>query len=862
MKKAISHFFVLYAVLILTVPAAFSQPDEFIWAKSAGGISQDYGRGIATDGAGNSVVTGYFESTVTFGAGEANETSLTSTGSTDIFVAKYNSNSALLWAKNVGGTAGDRGYAVATDGAGNSVVTGYFKSTVTFGAGEANETSLTSTGSTDIFVAKYNPNGVLLWVKKAGSDVTESGNGVATDDVGNSVITGYFAGTATFGVGEANETSLTSADSKDIFVAKYNPDGTLLWAKKAGGRDTDEGNGIATDGAGNSLVTGHFQETATFGAGEPNETSLTSTGFMSIFVAKYNPDGALLWAKKADGVGHVEGNSVAADGAGNSVVTGWIYGTVTFGAGEANETTLTTNLSHASIDIFVAKYNPDGTLLWAKQAGGNENDATEDKGLGIATDGAGNCLVTGYFQDYVTIFGAGEANETTLRGNAPENIFIAKYNPDGMLLWAIKPSSGLVSGHGIAIDNVNNSVITGFFYNYPTTFGEGEANETTLTNAGEWDIFVAKYGDNSTSTNQPPTVISISVPLDPVDINNQPVSASATFSDPDGANSAPYTCTFDYGDGTNPEAGTVNGSTCTGPDHIYAEAGVYVVTVTVTDKDGASDSKTATDFIVIYDPAGGFVTGGGWIMSPEGAYAADPDLTGKANFGFVSKYKKGASVPTGNTEFKFKAGNLKFHSNNYDWLVIAGANAKYKGSGTINGNGNYGFMLTATDAAKTPSTDVDLFRIKIWDKNNGDGMVYDNKMGSNDDGYDGTEIGGGNIKIHKGGNKKPVVPGSNEELTSGSTPESYALEQNYPNPFNPTTEISFALPEAETVKLSIYNTNGQLIRTLVNGFCSEGFHSVMWNATDESGSRATSGMYVYVLQAGEMVLRNKMLLMK
>ncbi len=93
-------------------------------------------------------------------------------------------------------------------------------------------------------------------------------------------------------------------------------------------------------------------------------------------------------------------------------------------------------------------------------------------------------------------------------------------------------------------------------------------------------------------------------------------------------------------------------------------------------------------------------------------------------------------------------------------------------------------------------------------------------------------------------------------------PGDYLLSQNYPNPFNPTTEITFALPNAETVKLSIYNTSGQLIHTLVNGFYSEGFHSVMWNATDESGSRVTSGMYMYVLQAGETVLQNKMLLMK
>ncbi len=93
--------------------------------------------------------------------------------------------------------------------------------------------------------------------------------------------------------------------------------------------------------------------------------------------------------------------------------------------------------------------------------------------------------------------------------------------------------------------------------------------------------------------------------------------------------------------------------------------------------------------MVVYDPEGGFVTGGGWIDSPAGVYAADPLLTGKANSGFVSKSKKDQSTPVGNTEFQFKSGDLNFHSDSYDWLVIAGNKAMYKGTGTINSEGNY-----------------------------------------------------------------------------------------------------------------------------------------------------------------------------
>ena len=134
----------------------------------------------------------------------------------------------------------------------------------------------------------------------------------------------------------------------------------------------------------------------------------------------------------------------------------------------------------------------------------------------------------------------------------------------------------------------------------------------------------------------------------------------------------------------------------------------------MTDDDRDSDESTF-QYIVVYDPEGGFVTGGGWIQSPQGAYRPNPSLTGKANFGFVSRYKKGANVPTGNTQFQFKVADLNFHSDTYQWLVVSGARARYKGVGTINGQGAYKFLLTAVDADINPNDniEVDRFRIKI-----------------------------------------------------------------------------------------------------------------------------------------------------
>lgn len=175
--------------------------------------------------------------------------------------------------------------------------------------------------------------------------------------------------------------------------------------------------------------------------------------------------------------------------------------------------------------------------------------------------------------------------------------------------------------------------------------------------------------------------------------------------------------------------------------------GVYDVQLIVND--GQVDSQPSSTFVVIYDPNGGFVTGGGWILSPDTACPIFCNgATGRANFGFVAKYKKGQSIPDGNTQFQFQAGAFNFQSLQYEWLVIAGANAKFKGVGTINGSGNFGFMLTGTDSGIKGDGSSDTFRIKIWDKDGGDVVIYDNQMGASDDSYAGTVLEGGSIIIH------------------------------------------------------------------------------------------------------------------
>ena len=196
---------------------------------------------------------------------------------------------------------------------------------------------------------------------------------------------------------------------------------------------------------------------------------------------------------------------------------------------------------------------------------------------------------------------------------------------------------------------------------------------------------------------------------------------------------------------------------------VFPEAGIYSVRLSATDKDGGAGEttfvRTASGdllpaFVVIYDPEGGFVTGGGWILSPPGAFfPGSPefaDVEGKATFGFVAKYKKGANVPTGTTEFQFKAADLNFHSDSYQWLVVAGARAQFKGWGSITlfPAEVFGFMLTAIDGQLNGGGGTDKFRIKIWYEKTGE-IVYDNQVNSPDDAEPSTVIGGGSIVIHK-----------------------------------------------------------------------------------------------------------------
>jgi uncharacterized delta-60 repeat protein len=405
--------------------ARYNPDGTLAWAKRAGGATlDDSGYGITALLDDSTVVTGFFTDSATFGPGEPNQTVLTAVGFYNIFIARYNPDGTLAWAKRAGGGQLSDfavGYGITALSDDSIVVTGCFAGPATFGPGEPNETVLT--GYYDIFIARYNPDGTLVWAKSAG-DGTGSDFGYAISKLSDNtiVVTGYFQGSTTFGLGEPNQTVLTSdAGGLDIFIARYNHDGTLVWAKRAGGASTDLGNGITGLSDDSTVVTGEFNGSATFGPGEPNQTVLTSADYGDIFIANFNQDGTLNWAKRAGGVYGDYGEGITTLSDNSTVVTGVFLGPATFGPGEPNQTILT---SAGWGDIFIACYNPGGTLAWAKSAGG----VSDDYGHGITTLSDDSTVVTGVFSESAT-FGLGEPNQTVLTTAGDRDIFIARFIP-------------------------------------------------------------------------------------------------------------------------------------------------------------------------------------------------------------------------------------------------------------------------------------------------------------------------------------------------------------------------------------------------------------------------------------------------
>ena len=236
---------------------------NWTWNKRAGGIGDDRGYGVDTDGQGNCYATGYFATSTLFGT-----ITLTDGG---VFAVKLDTSGNWLWARKADGNNYASGTGIVTTADGHSRVTGHFEASLGFGA-----SSITSNGDRDVFVAALDSGGTWLWAASAGGTDYDTSMGLTLDAADNTYVTGRFQDTAAFGA-----SSLTSAGESDIFIACLNPSGIWQWSRRAGGSYYDFGNGVATDSGGNIFCTGEFWNTADFGA-----ANLTSSGYNDIVVCK------------------------------------------------------------------------------------------------------------------------------------------------------------------------------------------------------------------------------------------------------------------------------------------------------------------------------------------------------------------------------------------------------------------------------------------------------------------------------------------------------------------------------------------------------------------------------------------------
>lgn len=371
------------------------------------------------------------------------------------------------WAISQGGANNDYPSSTTIDTYGNLYVAGNFASPfIVFG----NDTLLNN-GTYDIFIAKYDASGNLIWAKDAGGSNGDIVEGIATDLLGNVYITGS---SYNFEIGTA---TLSNSGWVDMFIVKLDALGNLVWLDGAGGNSFDSGKSITTDTYGNIYVTGNYSSPSiTFGS-----FTLTNSGGNDIFIVKYDTSGSVIWARSEGNIGSEIVNSITSDFNNNIYITGnYSSPTINFG---------TTSLSNAGIeDIYLVKYDNLGNVIWAKSEG---STGTENANY-IVTDNSGNIYITGYYGSASISFGTNLLTNSDSLGNFPD-IFILKFDSLGNEIWSNGFGSfGNDVGNCITIDSSGNFYVLGDYTSLALSFGAVTLiNEDTTGNSH--DVFLLKY---------------------------------------------------------------------------------------------------------------------------------------------------------------------------------------------------------------------------------------------------------------------------------------------------------------------------------------------------------------------------------
>lgn len=372
------------------------------------------------------------------------------------------------WLRTTRGGGADIGVEIWSDLAGNTFTVGTFES-ISLDLGDGillTNASQTTTPLKDMFIIKCRADGALDWAKRIGGADSDTVSGIALDSQQNIYLAGTFGTNLPFG--GFTLTNHSPPGNAGIFVAKLNLSGDLLWARAADSGLAQFGSGVTVDQAGTCWVTGRFSGTNSFGP-----FTLISRGNTDALLLKYDASGNLLWARSGGGAHVDQGTAVAVDASGNAVLLANIRSTdAAFGS------FVFSTSGTADADVVLAKYDPAGNVVWAKQYGGTGIDSATS----MARDSSGNYFVTGSFTSASLVFGG----DTLTNGSLFSDVFLAKLDPDGNALWARAAHGPFAeAGSSVAADFAGNCYVAGFFQSTNLIF-----DTLTLTNS-ETGLFVA-----------------------------------------------------------------------------------------------------------------------------------------------------------------------------------------------------------------------------------------------------------------------------------------------------------------------------------------------------------------------------------
>ena len=381
-KLLLLNFRELYRIagLLLILASPFSTYHSYAqcwqWAVNMGGPNFEIPTSISVDPNGNSAITGEFMGTAIIGGD-----TLTASAGRDVFTAIIDSNGVVLRGlAGVGDGVENIGNGIASDSNGNIFITGNFTDTITFG-----DVDLESAGVGDIFIVKYDAAGSLLWAKRAGGSDNIYAQDIAVDPAGNCYIIGDYYGSASFDGNIVNSTI-----AQDVFTAKYDPDGNAVWAASCGSLSGDWGTGVGVDSLGNVFIVGYFQSQFIF-----NEIPYPSEGNRDVFVAAYDASGTPQWAVTGGGSQNDFYNKVAVDATGSNIYATGEFESVSVLIGGI--TLQNANISPPRRDILLMAFDGSGNAQWGIRAGSMEHDYAND----VTVDGRGDVYITGTFNDTI-----------------------------------------------------------------------------------------------------------------------------------------------------------------------------------------------------------------------------------------------------------------------------------------------------------------------------------------------------------------------------------------------------------------------------------------------------------------------------